>query len=91
MPFTMQQLILWLIAMNVLTLFLVWFDKSQAKRRGWRIPEKTLLLGALLGGSPALLIGMRLFRHKTVKWSFQMKALAMLLVQLCAGMMLFIA
>ena len=41
----------WLIAVNFVTFALYGIDKSRAKRRRRRIPEKTLLLLPLLGGS----------------------------------------
>ena len=45
------------------------------------MPEQVLLMLALAGGSPAALIGMRLFHHKTAKGSFQQKFWLVLLVQ----------
>ena len=45
-------------------------DKWKAKKGAWRIPEKTLLLLALIGGSAGAIAGMMCFRHKTRKAKF---------------------
>ena len=45
-------------------------DKSKARRNKWRIPESTLFLFAIFGGSIGCLLGMRVFRHKTQKPKF---------------------
>ena len=60
----------WLIAVNFVTFALYGIDKSRAKRRRRRIPEKTLLLLPLLGGSLGRLLGMYAFHHKTKHWYF---------------------
>lgn len=46
-------------------------DKDRAKRGAWRIPEKTLFVCALLGGSFGTTLGMSAFRHKTKHWYFK--------------------
>ena len=59
------------IAIMSLTGFLSMFiDKRKAIKGKWRIPEKTLFLISILGGSIGSLIGMKLFRHKTKHWYF---------------------
>lgn len=40
-------------------------DKAKAKKHKWRIPEKTLLGIAILGGGLGAFLGMKIFRHKT--------------------------
>ncbi len=60
----------YLIGINVLTFLLYGFDKWKAKKNEWRIPEKTLLATALIGGSIGALAGMQVFRHKTRHWTF---------------------
>ncbi|WP_270172428.1 DUF1294 domain-containing protein [Paenibacillus sp. SYP-B4298] len=40
-------------------------DKLQAGRRGRRVPERTLLGLAALGGAAGGWLGMKLWRHKT--------------------------
>ena len=64
-------LLLWLAVINLAAFVLMAADKSRAKRQGARrIPEKTLFLSALLGGSVGAILGMQLFRHKTKHWYF---------------------
>lgn len=46
------------------------WDKRQARQGGSRIPEKTLLFWALIGGSLGAKLGQRYFRHKTRKHPF---------------------
>lgn len=45
-------------------------DKRRARKRAFRIPEATLFLIALIGGSIGSNIGMYTFRHKTRHWYF---------------------
>lgn len=45
-------------------------DKRRARKRAFRIPEATLFLIALIGGSIGSIIGMYTFRHKTRHWYF---------------------
>ncbi len=61
----MKYLIGYLVIINAVAFFLMLLDKEKAKRGAWRIPEKTLLGSAILGGSLGAIAGMKLFRHKT--------------------------
>ena len=63
----------WLIAANLLTIAAFGHDKRMARLGGWRVPERTLLLLALLGGSPGALAARRFFRHKTRKQPFSLQ------------------
>ena len=58
-------LIIYLILINLIGFFLYGLDKAKAKRKGGRIPERTLLWVARLGGGAGCWLGMVLFRHKT--------------------------
>lgn len=55
----------YVVALSLAGFVLMGKDKGAARKGKWRIPEKTLLLLALLGGSPGIWLGMRLFHHKT--------------------------
>ena len=81
--------------MDVITLLLVYFvsvnligfafmgiDKYTAKKRAFRIPEATLFIIAIIGGSIGSLLGMYAFRHKTRHRSFVYGMPFILLVQL---------
>lgn len=54
-----------LLIWNIAVMFLYAADKRRARKHKRRIPEKTLLLCAFLGGGVGALAGMLLFRHKT--------------------------
>lgn len=69
------------LALNLLTLLAFGHDKRSAIRGGRRVPERRLLLLAALGGSPAALAGMRLFRHKRAKPGFRRRVQLIALVQ----------
>lgn len=72
----------YLIAINLIAFALMAEDKRRAKRHAWRIPEKTLFLAALLGGSVGVWAGMYLCRHKTKHWYFVVGIPLILAVQL---------
>ena len=60
-----QFLLLYLILINLLGFVLYGVDKAKSKGKSRRIPERTLLWVARLGGGLGCWLGMMLFRHKT--------------------------
>ena len=74
--------IAYVIIINIIGLLSMFIDKYRAIKNKWRIPEKTLFLIAILGGSIGSNIGMRLFRHKTKHWYFVFGMPAILIIQL---------
>ena len=56
-------------------------DKRKAIKHQYRIPEKTLFLVAILGGSLGGFLGMELFRHKTKHMKFVIGFPAIFLIQ----------
>ena len=81
--------LLYLLAINLLAFLIYGLDKWKAKREKWRVPEKTLFLLALLGGSVGALAGMRAFHHKTRKWYFRFGIPAILSLQIAAAALFF--
>jgi len=77
----MKIFLLYFLFINVLVFIFAGYDKSQARKNNRRVPEKTLFLMALCGGSPGLLTAMLLFKHKTSKTSFIVKFAVILVIQ----------
>lgn len=61
----------YLIILNLCGALAMRADKRRAKAGRWRIPEKTLFLLAILGGSLGCIYGMFHYRHKTQHLSFR--------------------
>ncbi len=57
----------YIAAINITGFLLIMLDKRKAVKSRRRIPEKTLLITAILGAGPGIYLGMKLFRHKTQK------------------------
>ena len=72
----------YLLAINVVTFIVYGIDKYKAKKAKWRIPEATLLLLAVLGGSIGAWMGMKVWRHKTMHKKFKYGIPAILLIQI---------
>lgn len=70
MQSVITYLLWYLAAVNLVTFTVYGVDKAKARRGAWRVPEKTLFLLPLLGGSVGALLGMLVFRHKTKHWYF---------------------
>ncbi len=75
-------MISYLLIMNIVGLAVMGVDKAKAKHHRWRIPEKTLFLVSILGGSIGTWAGMYLFRHKTKHWYFVVGMPAILVLQI---------
>ena len=73
-------ILIFILLMSVSAFVLMGYDKSQAKKRGQRISEKTLWTFAIFGGGIGAYLGMQLFRHKTLHTSFRVGFLMLLIV-----------
>lgn len=74
-------MLIYLLIVNAAGFILMLTDKIKAKKHLWRIPETTLFLAAILGGSAGCLLGMYAFRHKTKHLSFTLGMPLILAVQ----------
>lgn len=77
-----SYIVLYLVIMNLTGFLMMGIDKRKARKRAWRIPESTLFIIALVGGSLGTTIGMHLFHHKTRHWYFLYGMPAILLLQI---------
>lgn len=80
--FTIQNIIIYLLIINVIAFLAMWIDKRKAEKGKWRISETTLLLLGVLGGSIGGMIGMYTFRHKTKKKRFTIGMPAILIIEI---------
>lgn len=80
----------YLLVINILAFILFYVDKVKAIKAQWRIPEKTLMTIAIIGGSIGSLIAMRLFRHKTRHPKFYLGIPCVLILQLLISYYIYI-
>lgn len=84
----MKYLLIYLVIVNALSCLFMLVDKIKAIKKLWRIPEKVLLSLCAIGGSLGGLIGMKLFRHKTLHPQFSIGIPAMLALHIVVLVML---
>ena len=81
--------IIYLAVMNIVGFAAMGIDKQKAKKQVWRIPEKTLFLLSILGGSLGSWAGMYVFRHKTKHWYFIVFMPLIFLIHVVLGILIF--
>lgn len=65
-----KLLLIYFIAISLISVIVCVADKTRAKKGKWRIKESRLFLLSALGGGAAMYITMRLIRHKTLHKRF---------------------
>jgi len=83
-----SYIVLYLVIINLTGFMMMGIDKRKARKRAWRIPEATLFVIALVGGSLGTTIGMHVFHHKTRHWYFLYGMPAILLLQIAVVVIL---
>ena len=86
----MQQTILiyYFLAVNIIAFIVYGIDKLKARKNLWRIPEATLLLLAVIGGSIGAWMGMYVWHHKTMHLKFKYGVPIILVAQVALGVYL---
>lgn len=79
----------YIFIVNLIGFAIMGIDKRKAVKGAFRIPEATLFVVALIGGSIGSLCGMYTFRHKTRKWYFVYGMPAILILQILLAFLLF--
>lgn len=74
---------LWLLTINIITFFVYRSDKRRAIRKRWRIPERTLMFLAIIGGGIGALAAMFIFHHKTRHSRFLIGVPVIILIHFC--------
>ena len=77
-----KYFIIYLIIINLIAFLAMYLDKRKARYGKWRIPEQSLFILALIGGSVGAIIGMYTFRHKTKKYRFSIGFPVILVLQI---------
>lgn len=83
----MKLLLLYLLIVNAAGFLVMTLDKLLAKKKAWRIPERTLIMLAAIGGSIGVWSAMYSVRHKTRHIKFYLGVPAILAAQV--GIVLF--
>ena len=84
----MKYIVTYIVIVNIAAFCLYGIDKSAAIKQKQRIPNRVLLLSAVIGGSLGALAGMYTFRHKTKKWYYTVTVPVLLIIQITAAVLL---
>lgn len=86
----LKLLLIYITLVSVITFIVFGIDKLKAKKSWWRIPESTLMVLAVIGGSIGALLGMYVFHHKTLHKKFTIGIPVILILQIAAAAFIFI-
>lgn len=80
----------YLVLLNGVSFVLFGIDKHKARKGSWRIPERTLLLLSVLGGSVGALVGIKVWHHKTLHKKFSIGVPIILCLQMALAVWLYV-
>ena len=76
--------LIYLAVINIVAFLLYGIDKWKARHDKWRVTEARLIGIALAGGSAGALLGMKVWRHKTLHRKFRFGLPLILVFQIAA-------
>ena len=79
----------YLAIVNITTFVVYGIDKLKAKKGKWRIPESTLLLLAIIGGSIGAWFGIKVWHHKTLHKKFKYGIPLIVIIQIVIAIYIF--
>lgn len=79
-----------LTVVNAVAFIMYGIDKYRARNGKWRIPEATLLMLAVVGGSVGAWLGMKAWHHKIRHRKFRYGVPAILLLQIVVATLLYV-
>ena len=65
-----QYILVYYISISIPSVIITVYDKIAAIKKAVRIPERTLMTFAALGGAAAMYVTMKAIRHKTLHKKF---------------------
>ena len=88
-PMTVLFLVAYVAIINTLAFIVYGIDKLKAKKGKWRIPESTLLLLAIIGGSIGAWFGIKVWHHKTLHKKFKYGITLIVIAQIAIAVYIF--
>ena len=79
----------YILGINAITFITYGIDKLKAKKGKWRIPESTLLLLAIIGGSIGAWFGIKVWHHKTLHKKFKYGIPLIVIIQIAIAIYIF--
>ena len=79
----------YIVLINISAFIVYGIDKAKAKQNKWRIPEKVLIIFAILCGSIGAILGMIVFHHKTRKPKFYVGVPIIIVLQIALTVLYF--
>lgn len=83
-----QIVIGYFIVINLISVVVCIWDKTEAKKGGWRVPEQSLFMLVFFGGGIGMYITMKTIRHKTQHKRFMIGVPLIIILQLAVVLFL---